>query len=253
MKPTIAIVLLVVLLFSCKSSEQNEIKAEEIVKKAIEISGKSKLKYAELEYVFRDYEYTSSGKCDHYVYTRSIKKNDSVITDVYNTREEIKRFINGKEQVLADTTAFNYAESINSVNYFIQLPLRLTDQAVIKDYLGIDTIKGKAYYNIKVRFSEENGGTDFQDIYNYWFATEDYKLDYLAYSFTVNGGGIRFREAYNERIINGIRFVDYKNYKPKDAKTTLDKLPEQFNKDGLELLSKIENSIKSINIGKKKC
>lgn len=253
MKHLLSFALVVSLFFSCKPSASSPPDAEDIVKNAIEVSGKSKLKYAELSYTFRNVDYSSSGKCDHFIYTRTIKKNDSTLTDVYNTKENLKRFINNQEQKLADTTAFKYEESINSVNYFIQLPLRLTDQAVIKSYLGLDTIKGKAYHNIKVRFSEDNGGTDFQDVYYYWFGEKDYKLDYLAYSFTVNGGGIRFREAYNERIIDGVRFVDYKNYKPTAKETTLENLSEKFNKGELELLSKIENDITSLNFNKKKC
>jgi len=253
MKYSLSIVLLACLLFACKKSEKAQPDAQDIVNTAIEVSGKSKLKYAELNYTFRGKKYSSSGKCDHFVYTRTTAKNDSTVTDVYNTREDLKRYINKQEQNLADSTAFKYAESINSVNYFIQLPLRLNDQAVIKNYLGIDTIKGKAYHTIKVRFSEENGGTDFQDVYYYWFGEKDYKLDYLAYSFTVNGGGIRFREAYNERIIDGIRFVDYKNYKPADKETTLENLSEKFNNGELELLSKIENDITSLSFNEKKC
>ena len=37
-------------------------------------------------------------------------------------------------------------------------------------------------------------------------------MDYLAYSFHVNGGGTRFRKAINRREINGITFQDYINY-----------------------------------------
>lgn len=253
MKYSLLYLTLAFLFLSCQNTQVAQLDADKIVNNAITVSGKSKLTYAELQYTFRNFTYSSDGKCDHYVYTRTAKKNDSVLKDVYNTNGELKRFINNQEQKLADSTAFNYSESINSVNYFIQLPLRLNDQAVIKSYLGIDTIKGKPYHNIKVRFSEENGGTDFQDVYYYWFGKRDFKLDYLAYSFTVNGGGIRFREAYNERFIEGVRFVDYKNYKPVDAKTTLDNISEKFNKGELELLSKIENDITSLNLKENKC
>jgi len=253
MKQTISIILLACIFFSCNQADQAQIDVQDIVDRAIEVSGKSKLKYADLNYTFRDFQYTSSGKCNHFVYTRSLNKNDFTLTDVYNTNKELKRFINEEETELADSTAFKYAESINSVNYFIQLPLPLNDQAVIKSYQGLDTIKGKSYYTVKVQFDQKNGGTDFEDIYYYWFGENDFKLDYLAYSFTVNGGGIRFREAYNERIINGIRFVDYKNYKPIDDQTTLEHISEKFNNGELELLSKIENNIISLEESEIKC
>lgn len=62
----------------------------------------------------------------------------------------------------------------------------------------------------------------------------------MAYSFTVNGGGNRFRIAYNERYVNGIRFVDYKNYKTIDNKYPIQDIDKLYNTKELELLSKIE-------------
>ncbi len=75
--------------------------------------------------------------------------------------------------------------------------------------------------------------------YVYWINKQDFKIDYLAYSFHVNGGGKRFREATNERIINGIRFVDNNNYKAKNASTKLENLDKAFESSGLEKLSEI--------------
>ena len=62
----------------------------------------------------------------------------------------------------------------------------------------------------------------------YWFNKETFKPDYLAYDFHTDGGGVRFRKAYNERYVDGIRFVDYENYKPRDPKETLDNILDAF-------------------------
>jgi len=51
---------------------------------------------------------------------------------------------------------------------------------------------------------------------------------------------MRFRAAYNERTVNGIRFVDYKNYKPNITDVTLYDLDTLYESEELELLSKIE-------------
>ena len=64
-------------------------------------------------------------------------------------------------------------------------------------------------------------------------------LDYLAYSYRVNGGGMRFREATNERVVNGVRFVDYNNYKAKNASTKLENLDKAFENSELKKLSEI--------------
>ena len=128
---------------------------------------------------------------------------------------------------------------VNSVVYFALLPYGLNDQAVNKIYVGQSTIKDEVYHKIKVTFNQEGGGEDFQDVFIYWVGEDDHKVDYLAYSYETDGGGIRFREAYNERVINGVRFVDYVNYKPKDIQD-LEVLDQEFEKGNLEELSKIE-------------
>ena len=52
--------------------------------------------------------------------------------------------------------------------------------------------------------------------------------------------GTRFRGAYNERIVNGLRFVDYNNYKSGDESLDPLELDKAFETGKLKLLSKIE-------------
>ena len=118
---------------------------------------------------------------------------------------------------------------------------RLNDPATIKELRGVVQINGKAYYEVLVWFRQEGGGKDYDDQFLYWFDTDDLRLDYFAYSYLTDGGGVRFREAYNPRSISGYRVVDYKNYKPADKETPLEELPVLFERGELELLSTIEN------------
>ena len=118
--------------------------------------------------------------------------------------------------------------------------------AVIKEKVGEENIKGKGYYLIKVTFKKEGGGTDFEDEFLYWINKKEYTVDYLAYKYAVNGGGIRFREAYNPRVVNGLRFVDYNNYKENDLKTPLQSLGKLFETGKLMKVSVIE--LKDINV-----
>ncbi len=137
--------------------------------------------------------------------------------------------------------AIKYSSSVNSVHYFSVLPYGLNAAAVNKEYLKKVEIKGRTYHKIKVTFNKENGGEDFEDVFVYWFDTEDYKVGYLAYSYNESDGlGLRFREAYNERYIDGVRFVDYNNYKPKKNTISVIDLDSLFEADRLKLLSKIE-------------
>ena len=134
-----------------------------------------------------------------------------------------------------------YSASVNSVHYFSVLPYGLNDRAVKRTYLKLLKVKGKEYHKIKVAFNKDGGGEDFEDVFMYWINTKTFKADYLAYSYNEDGGlGLRFREAYNERYIEGVRFVDYYNYKPKNENASLENLDNLFEVDGLSLLSKIE-------------
>jgi len=245
--------LILVACISCHNRNENTIDVQTIVDKAIEVSGKDNFKNTEISFKFRDKTYISRGHCDHFVFKRITQKSNSIIKDFYEPGKGLKRYVQDSLIQIADTTATKYAESINSVFYFVQVPYRLNDEAVNKKYIGLDTINGKAYHNVAVNFDQEGGGTDYEDEYLYWFDEKSYKLDYLAYSFKINGGGMRFREAYNERIIDDIRFVDYKNYKPKSKNIKLKDISNAFNEGKLELLSKIENEKIVVKKYKEKC
>ena len=247
------ILLVLILVFSNSCNNKNKIDAQIVVDKAIEVSGKDKFKNSEISFRFRDKTYISYGHCDHFVYERISSKSDSIIKDFFEPGMGLKHYAQDSLIQIADTTAQKYIESMNSVFYFVQLPYRLNDEAVNKIYLGLDTINSKAYHNIAVSFDQKGGGTDYEDEYLYWFDENTFKLDYLAYSFKVNGGGMRFREAYNERYADSMRFVDYKNYKPKSDSLKFKNISKAFIEGQLDLLSKIENENITVKERKEKC
>ncbi|MBZ9627541.1 hypothetical protein LB450_05455 [Psychroflexus sp. CAK1W] len=229
--------LLMIALVSCQNSEK-KLSSEEIVDKAIAYSGKSKLNNTILKFDFRKYHYKATPTCDGFKFERISKSKP--IRDVL-VNDELTRYSNDSIVKLADSTAFSYYESVNSVHYFTQLPVRLKDEAVNLSDLGKEKIQDKTYHKIEVKFSENGGGVDFEDIYIYWFDVEDFSMDYLAYSFIVNEGGLRFRKAINRRTIEGVVFQDYENYKPRIKSKDLEGLAEMFENNELELLSVIEN------------
>jgi hypothetical protein len=245
MKYTLGI--LIFIMISCQTKDSS-IPAETIVDRAIEYSGKSKLNTHQLDFEFRDYLYESTPTCDGLKLKR-ISKTKPIEDVLY--KGELTRYYKDSVVNLADTTAFAYFESVNSVHYFTQLPLRLKDEAVNLTKLGEEDIEGKAYHKLEVKFNQEGGGVDYEDVYIYWFDKEDYSMDYLAYSFLVNGGGTRFRKAINRREIQGVIFQDYENYKPKQKTKHVDSLGLFYNQGKLELLSTIENknvSLKQVDL-----
>jgi hypothetical protein len=157
------------------------------------------------------------------------------------TNDSFERKIDGVKSTIADSMAAKYTSSVNSVAYFFLLPKPLNDPAVSKELVGSTKIKGKEYYKIKVKFSEDGGGKDHQDIFMYWIEKKTKSMDYLAYSYETNGGGVRFREAFNQKIQNGIKYSDYKNYGFEDLKTKLEDLDVLFDQNKIPLKSEIIN------------
>ena len=237
MKPLLILSFLL-LLFSC-TEQKESLSAQTIIDNAIEVACSGNCEHTTMDFTFRDRCYVSTRKGGNYQYERITSDSTGVTEDVL-TNADFTRHKNNILIPVADSMITRYSNSINSVLYFAQLPFGLNAEAVNKELLGEDLIKGKKYYEIGVTFKEEGGGTDFEDAFVYWIHKEKFTVDYLAYQYAVDGGGIRFREAYNVRVVNGIRFVDYNNYKPETLDIPLTDLDALFEKGALKLLSKIE-------------
>ena len=227
------------LFLSCKKEEKPLPTAQSVIDSAIVKSGGERFKNHKVSFFFRNRTYSSYYVDGLKILERYTVLDSNRILD-RKSNTDFQRFINDSLIALPDSLKTRYANSVNSVHYFSKLPFGLNDKAVNKEYLGEEKIKEMVYHKIKVTFDQEGGGDDFDDTYLYWFNLTTGLPDYLAYDFHVNGGGQRFREEYNERFINGIRFVDYNNYKPKTKGTDLTEIARLFQKGDLELLSKIE-------------
>jgi hypothetical protein len=149
------------------------------------------------------------------------------------------RTVNGDPVTLSDKNSTAYANSVNSVAYFAFLPYGLNDAAVNKEYLGMEELEGDDFHLIKVTFEEEGGGEDHQDEFLYWIDQDDFRIDYMAYSYHTDGGGLRFRKAIKSHEVSGLILQDYENYKPEDETIPVEEISALFKQDSLSLLSEI--------------
>jgi len=232
------LIICIVLFTSCKETEI-QLTAQEIIDRSIEICGGENYLTNAVSFDFRDKKYQSKPNGKQKRLTRRILTDSTDILDVRSPKG-FQRFVNDSLVALPDTLATKYSNAVNSVHYFAYLPYGLNDKAVQKRYLGKSKIGASEYYEIEVTFNEKGGGDDFDDTYIYWFNTVTFKPDYLAYEFHVNDGGQRFRVAFNERIIDGLRFVDYKNYKSANMDLPISSIDSLYNNASLELLSEIK-------------
>ena len=240
--------ILALFVWSCEnkvSSSQKKIlthKGQEVIDQAIIAHGQNLFENATLSFSFRDKQYSARRSDTSYAYTRSFKDGSALIEDMLINSTHFSRKKNGVSIEVSKEWADKYSRSINSVLYFFQLPYLLNDLAVKKTYQGIKQIKGESYHQIKVSFQIENGGDDFEDEYLYWINVNNYEIDYLAYNYITDGGGVRFRSAIDKRRVDGLLVQDYINYAPVDKKMPLSDLITQFEKEALIERSRIINS-----------
>lgn len=232
-------VLFFVLLVGCGEASKTY-DPQELINEAIMAHG-MKLKEKKVSFDFRDRRYSVLRESIGYTYTRSWQ-DDSLgfVEDVLVNSRDFTRYIDSVETDVDDEWAQKYSSSVNSVLYFFQVPYVLNDAAAIKKFMGEFEMTEQKYFGVQVTFSEDGGGEDHEDVFIYWIHSENKTVDFFAYSYLTEGGGVRFREAINRREIKGLVVQDYVNYKA-DKSTPLTELPDLFNRQELEELSKILN------------
>ncbi len=191
--------------------------AEQIVARAIEAQGGSLYEETSIAFSFRGGRYTIDRQEGRRRIRRSFSDSTGRLVSDVMIGGHVSRHSDGNRVDLPDRQQRSIASQLNSVSYFALLPYKLNDPAVRKRYLGETQIKDVAYHKIDVGFREEGGGQDWQDRFVYWFRKDDATIDYLAYYYHVNGGGLRFRAAFNKRRVGGLLLADYHNYKAADG------------------------------------
>lgn len=217
---------------------QNFSKEQQIIDRAIEAHGGEAYKNSRISFDFRDIHYEIFKSPDRFEYSREFTDSLGVIKDVLDN-QGFTRTINGQETPLTDERRGAFSRSVNSVAYFAFLPYGLNDAAAQKAWVGESELEGNSYDVIQVTFSKNGGGEDFDDEFLYWINQENDRMDYMAYTYQTDGGGMRFRKAIHSRVKSGIRMQDYANYKPLDENIPLEEIEDLFKNGKLELLSEI--------------
>jgi len=232
-------ILFIAILFlaACKPIEK-PLTAQQIINSSITASGMDNIGNSTIEFQFRNRVYKANRNNGKFSLERITTKNDTVTRDILSNNG-FERYQNSEFVIVPDAMSARYSSSVNSVHYFSVLPYGLNDTAVHKKLLKEVTVKGKEYYKVEVTFSENGGGEDFEDVFIYWIGKKDFLVDYLAYSYHTNDSGMRFRVLKEQCVRDGVRFVDFHNYKPKNASISLEDIDAEFENDGLEKLSEI--------------
>lgn len=219
-------------------------RADSIVQAAVAAHGGDVLDRAVVTFDFRGVDFRVEHDAGAFRYERTYTDSlGRAVREVLST-DSLYRTVDGTRVDLTDDARNDVRVDVNSVPYFALLPYKLQDDAVQATYSGVDTLDGTPYHRIRVTFQQEGGGQDWQDVFMYWFAQEDLSMDYLAYAYGFGPDeayGTRFREAYDVRTIEGVRFADYMNYTtPGDSLRDLTRYPDYLAGDSLVLVSRVE-------------
>ena len=227
--------VIILLLAGCAKTEPD---ARQIVDAANAAHGGDGYANATIDFDFRGRHYQSVRNGGEFRYSRAFADSTGEVLDVLDN-SGFTRSVNGEIIALSATDSSRFANALNSVIYFALLPFPLQDAAVQPKKLADETINEQPYHTIEVTFQQSGGGKDFDDVFIYWFHRERNTMDYLAYKFYTDGGGIRFREAFNSRVVGGIRIADFHNFKPQNPDLPVQETAAAFQKNELTKLSEI--------------
>ena len=234
--------LVFLLFFNCSIVGED---AQSIIDKSISAHGGNLYENSTVEFDFRNRHYQFERNEGLYTYHRIFSDSLGTYHDVLNN-DGFTRFLNEQQIKVTSEWQNRYSNSINSVAYFAYLPFGLNDPAVNKKLIGEEEINENYYYQIEVTFNQHGGGEDFEDVFVYWINKENFFMEYFGYYYITDGGGIRFREAFNSRTIKGLTFSDYVNYAGEKGNTNVAGLGELFKSGKLNKLSEIK--IENLNI-----
>jgi hypothetical protein len=213
--------------------------AQKIIDSAIEAHGGKSFETSKIDFDFRNIHYIIFKSPTAYEYIREFTDSTGTVKDVLNNAGFVRTVNGAKIDTLPEERIGAFSRSVNSVAYFAFLPYGLNDPAAVKSYLGETELNGEKYHLLKVTFQPEGGGEHFEDEFLYWFGKEDFVMDYMAYSYHTDGGGVRMREVSGVTEVGGIRFQNYLNLKPEDKNTPVEKMQELYISGNLEKLSEI--------------
>lgn len=172
---------------------------------------------------------------------------DHRVTRVRDGQEQIVRLTNDGVDLIADgqTRSLDGPEAqklttfVNERIYFPFLPYRLNDPGVIKTDLGEETWGNRTLRKVKVTFQ---GAAADGDEYVYWFDPRTARLEQFAYSFTNNGGGLRFRRAFDYRRVGGLLFFDAENLGLSGTEHRVDEITPEFVSTNMSNVSTVKLS-----------
>ena len=230
--------IITLLAISCSDSKNDEMYARQIIDKCIQVHGGEHYQQFDVTFDFRKFNVHLQHDNGKFLYERTTTDSAGNVLQDKLTNDGFIRTVNGNIQQLTEKEFDKYHEGINALSYFVLLPYKLSEPAVILKYVGEMEIENIKYHKIGVSFTKDGGGKDHEDEFCYWINQKTNTMDYLSYA----SGGPRFRKATKRNVVAGITFQDYDNYEIFDTTLATNDYDIAFLQGKAKLLSKIEQT-----------
>ncbi len=212
-----------------------------IVEKAIEHHGGDLYRHSETELDVCSksgcFHLTARVDGDRWAYTVAGKSGDSR-RRVISAHDGLQVWKNGEIEAVEAGEEQRYRDWAMARVYFCFLPFRLGDESVYQRDLGLVDWDGRRLHKVKVTF-EPGTSSAAGDEYLYWFDPESARLEYFAYSYDDNGGGLRFRRAVRHRRIGGLLFFDQENHGADGLGLSVDEIDADYVRDSMRHVSTV--------------
>jgi hypothetical protein len=232
MKRYIMIGLLAVFV-SCKTETQQNVAlpdAKHLLDVAVEKAGGDLFYNAEITFRHQGIAYKSHRSDAVFSLQRFLP--DTLRTVDILSNSGMVRLQKSEQVPLDSTNTKNYAAAIEKIHFLATAPFGYLKKADSLTYLGEVVLADKSYH--KIFQQRENG-----EALVYWIATETLEMHYLAHRFHTDRMQLRFLEVIQPNTIEGIRFKNYRVYRPKDPKTALTDLDQAFEAAAMHRLSDV--------------
>lgn len=210
-----------------------------LIDQAIAVHGGDSLDGKIITFDFRGRQFRLTHDRGFFQYERLYTTDTTGLVREVLNNDGFRREIDGVVGSFDEDFMRRMETSVNSVAYFVLLPFKLADPAVMSTYLGEVVVEGEPYHKVEVRFQQEGGGRDYQDWFVYWFHQERHTMDYLSYYYYTDEEGARFRKAVNPRRISGILFTDHLNFKADTLGQAIERFDEVLAAGGLMPVSEV--------------
>ena len=218
---------------------EDHVDVDALLAAAVEAAGLHEPDGMELRFQFRGTPYRLWLQGRRSIYERRIRSDAGVTRTERLEGDTFTATVGDNVLPLSSEQAGALRRSLNSVAYFALMPRPLEDDAVIATSLGATTLGGQSWDTIDIRFREEGGGDDHDDVFRYWFHPETHRLGYLAYTFATGKGGVRVRKVVGAHEVDGVVLLDWVNHGRNGQGLTIDDAVRELEAGTLPELSTI--------------